>query len=64
LASKLCRWAAGIVELCAIKLAVRQIGQFLDIGRAEVVALDRLSDFVVLRLVAGEGKTQRIPGFS
>jgi hypothetical protein len=35
---------------------MRQIGQFLDIGRAEVVALDRLSDFVVLRQVAGRRK--------
>ena len=45
--------AVGIVELCPIKTAVRPIGQFLDIGRAKVVALDCLPELSYCALLRG-----------
>jgi hypothetical protein len=55
--------AVGIVELCAIELAVRYVGQFLAMGRAEVVALDRRADLGELRPVAGWEKLRVFQDF-
>ncbi|MDQ1924350.1 hypothetical protein [Massilia pseudoviolaceinigra] len=52
-----------MVELGAVDLGVGQIGQFLDIDRTEVVALDGPPDLVVVGFVAGREKIAVLKNF-
>jgi hypothetical protein len=48
--------AGGVVEPRPVELAVAEVGQLLDVGRAEVVALDGGANLVVRRPDSGAGE--------